>query len=170
MTVIICMSASGLFVPPMLIFPRKNMSMHLLRGAPVGSIAAVHPSGWVQSNLFTQWFQHFLDHVKPSADSPVLLIFDGHYSHTRNIEVIDLARNNHVVMVSLPPHSTHKLQPLDKTFMGPIKVYYSEEIRKWIRQNNRAHLTLLNSLGRHMSKCKPVKLQPMGSEPPVCIL
>ncbi|CAH2001885.1 unnamed protein product [Acanthoscelides obtectus] len=40
-------------------------------------------------------------------------------------------------IVSLPPHTTHKLQPLDKTFMGPLKTYYSEEIRMWIRDNNR---------------------------------
>ncbi|CAG4958787.1 unnamed protein product [Colias eurytheme] len=29
------------------------------------------------------------------------------------------------------------MQPLDKTFMGPLKVYYSKEIRMWIRNNNR---------------------------------
>ncbi|KAJ8891633.1 hypothetical protein PR048_004161 [Dryococelus australis] len=32
-------------------------------------------------------------------------------------------------MCLLPPHCTHKMQPLDKTFMGPLKMYYIEEIR-----------------------------------------
>lgn len=59
------------------------------------------------------------------------------FSHTRNIDVIELARENNVDIVSLPPHTTHKLQALDKTFMGPLKAYYSEEIRMWIRDNNR---------------------------------
>lgn len=125
-TLVCCMSASGMFVPPMMIFPRKNFTDILMKGAPPGAIGKVHPSGWIQSNLFTEWFRHFIDKTNPSAESPILLIFDGHYSHTRNIEIIELARVNHVTIISLPPHTTHKLQPLDKTFMGALKSHYSE--------------------------------------------
>lgn len=67
--------------------------------------------------------------------SPVLLILDGH--NTRNIDVIDLALKHHVIILTIPPHSSHKLQPLDKTFMGAFKTYYSEEIRMWTRNNAR---------------------------------
>lgn len=66
-----------------------------------------------------------------------MLILDGHYSHTQNIDLIDLAKENQVTIVSLPPHCSHKLQPLDKTFTGPLKTYYSDEIRVWLRQNER---------------------------------
>ncbi|CAH1981905.1 unnamed protein product [Acanthoscelides obtectus] len=114
------------------------MNMQLMKGAPPGSIGVAHPSGWVQCHIFTQWFRHFIQYVKPTKENPILLILDGHYSHTRNIEIIDLARENFVTILRLPPHSTHKLQPLDKSLMGPLKVYYSEEIRIWIRQNQRA--------------------------------
>ncbi|CAH2013313.1 unnamed protein product [Acanthoscelides obtectus] len=93
--------------------------------------------GWLQMNIFTEWFKHFIKHTNLTPESKVLLILDGHLSHTRNIDVIDLARENNVDIVSLPPHTTPKLQPLDKTFMGPLKTYYSEEIRMWIRDNNR---------------------------------
>lgn len=133
-TSIISMSAGGTFVPPMLIFPRVNWSDRLMKGAPPGAIGACHPSGWVQTELFTRWFEHFVTYTRPSADSPVLLILDGHYSHTRNLEVVLKARDKHVTIVSLPPHSSHKCQPLDKTFMGPLKCYYSEEIRMRLRQ------------------------------------
>lgn len=136
-TVIVCMSASGHFVPPLVIFPRTNMAQVLMKGCPPGSIGRAHPSGWVQSNLFTEWFAHFIEKVVPKEESPVLLILDGHYSHVRNVDVIDMARTNHVTIISLPPHSTHKLQPLDKTFMGPLKSYYSEEVRQWLRHTNR---------------------------------
>lgn len=68
----------------------------------------------------------------------MLLLLDGHYSHTQNIELINLAKQNIVTIVSLPPHCSHKLQPLDKTFMGFLKVYYSEEIGQWLRHNERA--------------------------------
>nr|CAH7736079.1 unnamed protein product [Callosobruchus chinensis] len=136
-TIVTCMSPTAIFVPPMIIFPRKNMTNTLMRGAPPGSIGRAHPSGWIQTNLFTEWFEHFLEHVKPSEGSPVLLILDGHYSHTKNIDVIELARQHHVTILSLSPHCTHKVQPLDRAFMGPLKTYYSEQIRVFLRENNR---------------------------------
>ncbi|XP_036318410.1 uncharacterized protein LOC118733209 [Rhagoletis pomonella] len=136
-TTIVCMSAGGIFVPPLFIIPRKKRS-DLLKGAPPESIYECHQSGWVQTYIFTIWFRHFIKHVKPSAASPVLLVLDGDSSHTSNIELVDLARENHVSIVSIPPHSSHKIQPLDKTFMGPLKSYLSEEIRVWMRSNGRA--------------------------------
>ncbi|KAJ8965439.1 hypothetical protein NQ314_004127 [Rhamnusium bicolor] len=76
-------------------------------------------------------------------ESPVLLILDAHYSHTRNIDVIDLARANHVTIIVLPPHCTLKLQPLDKIFMGVLKTYYSEEVRVWLRLLTAFHVAEL---------------------------
>lgn len=49
----------------------------------------------------------------------------------------DLAREYHVSIMSLPPHSSHKLQPLDRSFMGPLKTYYSEIVRQFIRETGR---------------------------------
>lgn len=90
-TVVTCMNAAGGYVPPMVIFPRKNMKAELLNGAPPGTIAACHVSGWNQSHIFNNWLQHFISHAKPSEADPVLLILDGHYSHTRNLDTINLA-------------------------------------------------------------------------------
>lgn len=36
-----------------------------------------------------------------------------------------------------PPPSSHKIQPLDQTYMGPLKTYYSEEIRMFLRHSSR---------------------------------
>jgi len=134
-TVVAAMSAGGTFIPPLMIFPRKNMSQQLMKGAPAGAISACHPSGWIQSYIFG--LITLLKKTKPSETSPVLLILDGHYSHTRNLEIIEKARDKFITIICLPPHTTHKLQPLDRTFVGALKTYYSEQIRLWIRQNNR---------------------------------
>lgn len=135
-----------------------------MRGAPPGSIYAVHPSGWVQQNLFTDWMRHFIDFVKPTEESPVLLLLDGHYSHTRNLDVIQLARDNHISIISLPPHATHKLQPLDKTFMGSFKIYYSEEIRNWLRTHQRAitQFDLAELLGKACLKSQTAEIAANG--------
>jgi len=103
------------------ISPPKNMKQELMNGTRSGSIHACHPSGWIQSENFSQWFLHFIKHSKPAKEDPVVLLLGGHYSHTRNREVITLARKNHVDIVCLPPHCSHKMQPLDKAFMGPLK-------------------------------------------------
>lgn len=90
-TVVAAMSAGGTFIPPLIIFPRKNMSQQLMRDAPAGAFSACHPSGWIQSYIFVQWFDHFIEKTKPCETSPVLLILDGHYSHTRDLEIIEKA-------------------------------------------------------------------------------
>jgi len=95
-----------------------------------GSIHACHPSGWIQSEIFSQWFLHFIKHTKPTKDNPVTFVLDGHYSHTRNLEVFTLARENHVDIICLPPHSSHKMQHLSKAFMGPLTTFYCQEIEK----------------------------------------
>lgn len=136
-TLVTCFNANGDFVPPLIIFPRKTANPLLMKHAPAGSIAGFHPSGWIQMNLFTTWFKHFIDFTKPSAANPVLLFLDGHYTHTRNPDVIELALQNHVIIISLPPHCSHKIQPLDKTFMGPFKINYSEAIRQFQNRTQR---------------------------------
>ncbi|XP_072384664.1 uncharacterized protein [Diabrotica undecimpunctata] len=90
-TAITCMNAAEVFVPPLLIFPRKNRKTELMLGAPTGAVAECHVSGWVQADIFTRWLQHFIKFTKPSAADPVLFVLDGHYSHTRNVALIDLA-------------------------------------------------------------------------------
>ena len=119
-TVVNCMRTTGHFIPPLLVFPRKkNMKQQLINGTPPGSFHSCHPSGWIQSEISSQWFLHFIKHKKPVKEYPVILVLDGHYSQTRNLKVITLARENRVDIICLPPHGSHKMQPLDKSFMGP---------------------------------------------------
>ncbi|CAK1578440.1 unnamed protein product [Parnassius mnemosyne] len=79
----------------------------------------------MNAELFLKWFQHFVKFSKPSKEKPALLILDGHSSH-KDLAVISYAKENHVHMLSTPPHTTHKLQPLDRVFMKPFKDAYFE--------------------------------------------
>jgi len=106
-----------------------------MNGTPPGSIHACHPLGWTQSEFLSQRFLHFIKHTKPIKEDPVILVMDKHYSHTRNLEVITLARENHADIICLPPPSNHKMQPLDKVFMEPLKTFYCQEIEKWLRSH-----------------------------------
>jgi len=88
------------------------------------------PQGGYRVRFFPHWFLHFIKHTKPIKEDPVILVLDGHYSHIRNLEVITLARENHGDIICLPPHSSHKIQPLGKAFMGSLKTFYCQEIEK----------------------------------------
>lgn len=134
-TVELCISADGNFLPPAFIFPRKNMRSSLLTGGLEGSWGMANPSGWINADLFHQWFQWFVEIVKPTSESPVLLLVDGHTSHTQNYNMLQFARKNHVVIICFPPHCTHRLQPLDVAVMKPLSTYYADAINTWMRQN-----------------------------------
>lgn len=86
-------------------FPRKNISDQLMKGAPPGSIGVAHSSGWVQTNILTRWFKvFFFEKGNPTKDSPALFILDGHYSHVCNFEIYELARSNHVTILTTTQH------------------------------------------------------------------
>lgn len=90
-TVEICFSASGHYIPPIIIFPRKRMRQEFETGLPAGAKAEVHETGWMTKELFLTWLQHFISYTGVTKDRPVLLILDGHSTHTKSLELIDLA-------------------------------------------------------------------------------
>ena len=55
---------------------------------------------------------------------PVLLLYDGHASHI-SLELIDYAILHEVIVVCLPAHSSHLLQPLDVAVFKSFKVFFS---------------------------------------------
>jgi len=109
-------------------------------GAPPESIGDACESGWMNAETFLHWLQHFQQHVHSSAARPVLLILDGHGSH-KDLKVIEYARDNHIHMLSTPPHTTHKLQTLDRVFFKPFKQAYGSASASWMRQNLGVRLT-----------------------------
>ncbi|KAF2902658.1 hypothetical protein ILUMI_03531 [Ignelater luminosus] len=50
---------------------------------------------------------------------------DNHEAHL-SYEVIRLAKNSEVILLTVPPYTSHKLQPLGKCVYGPLKRYYNE--------------------------------------------
>lgn len=134
-TVVCATNACGHFVPPMFIFARKKMNPIFMDRAPSSSKGVVQDNGWMTMDLFKTYLQHFVEFVKPTREQPVCLILDGHSSHTRSIDVLDYATSNGIIMLSLPPHTTHRLQPLDVGFFKPLQTYYDRFIDRWLRQH-----------------------------------
>ena len=83
---------------------------------------------------FLSWFvKMFLPTVKHLlSEAKVVLVIDGHHYHL-NIELIDTARKNGILLISLPPHTTHLLQPLDGCLIvyGPIKTAWKGILKEY---------------------------------------
>jgi hypothetical protein len=59
---------------------------------------------------------------------------DRHTSHI-GVGLIENARKENVVILKLPPHTSHVLQPMDLCVFRPLKLKWDEEIIKCQRKN-----------------------------------
>ena len=90
------------------------------------------PNGWMDQELFAEWFlHHFLEHAVSSR--PLMLLLDGHSSHY-TLELVKLAAAQDVIFC-LPPHTTADSQPLDTSCFKPLKTSWSDVCRKYLFAN-----------------------------------
>ena len=74
--------------------------------------------------VFLPWTASF------RASKRLFLLFDNFGSHVTPA-VLKLAAKNNIVVVGLPAHSSHILQPLDVSVCGPLKQHYSNAVAAW---------------------------------------
>lgn len=106
-------NAVGNSVPPLMVFLRVFSKDNMLKGAPPGTIGAANQSGWSTELILRKYMDHFINFAKPTKEDPVLLIMNNHETHT-SIEIIEKAVDNCIVLLTLPPHTSDNLQPLDR--------------------------------------------------------
>ncbi|CAH1974021.1 unnamed protein product [Acanthoscelides obtectus] len=116
-TVSCIMSAAGEYIPPMFIFPRQRMSHNLAKRGPPNAIYHCSHNGWITEELFVTWLHHFIFHAKPTKEQPVLLVMDNHKTHT-TLTAYNVCKEYGIIVVTLQPHSSHHLQPLDITLFS----------------------------------------------------
>ncbi|MCO5569221.1 hypothetical protein L7F22_022932 [Adiantum nelumboides] len=92
---------------------------------------AVQKKAWMTGELFQAWLQYFDNAItQQGKDNRHLLILDGHGSHV-SLEVVAKAKEAGIDIVTLPAHTSHKLQPLDVSVFKPLKVQFQKERDKW---------------------------------------
>ena len=125
LTVLACVSAAGYAIPPMIIFDRQRLQKEFTVGEIPGTLYGLSKKGWIDSELFDNWFNnHFLPHSPVSR--PIILFLDGHSSHYQPA-VVRKAAASKVILFCLPPHTTHLLQPLDRSCFSPLKAAWNAE-------------------------------------------
>lgn len=88
------------------------------------------PKGYMNENSMKTWLEKILipyinkERLRiQNNNMPALLIFDGLKAHLTTAITAILNQNN-ILIVCLPPHSSHILQVLDLSIFGPMKLYY----------------------------------------------
>ena len=108
--------------------------------APIGAIGHCTESGWTDAESFLIWLKHFTAIAKPAQDGKHLIILDGQHSH-KTFAAIKYARLNGIDLLTLPPHCTHKMQPLDKSFFKLLKSNYNSAANNWMVTNHGKRIT-----------------------------
>ena len=58
-TIVVCVSAVGYCIPPMVIYGRKTINAALVENEIPGTIYGLSLKGWIDQDLFDQWFDTF---------------------------------------------------------------------------------------------------------------
>ncbi|XP_050297262.1 uncharacterized protein LOC126736773 [Anthonomus grandis grandis] len=114
-TVIACCNAEGTFLPPVFIMKGKNKKAEYED-------------------------EQFLPRKPPGK---VLLLVNGHASHHSSGETLEYADENDVIILSLPSHTTHFLQPLDRAVFKSLKSAWNNVCNKWMRSNSSRKISRL---------------------------
>ena len=93
------------------------------------------PSGWSNDKIGLAWLEQVFDCCtrEKARRSYRLLILDGYGSHV-TMDFINYCDWNRILLVVLPPHSTHTLQPLDVCMFKPLSTAYSGELSAFLHR------------------------------------
>ncbi|KAK4287135.1 hypothetical protein Pmani_039791 [Petrolisthes manimaculis] len=89
----------------------------------------------------TQTLQHLHERSGSSDENKILLIMDNAECHM-NINVVEFAIRHGIVIVTLPPHTTDKLQPLDVSVFGPFKTFLRALLNDHTLMHPNEHITV----------------------------
>ncbi|KAH9018843.1 DDE superfamily endonuclease-domain-containing protein [Lactarius pseudohatsudake] len=121
-TTIECVGADGSILKPGFIFCGKHV-LHDGYFEEEGAFVALSEKGWTSNYIGTQWFEKsFVPQAtaRNTTGNPILLIYDGHRSH-ETLELREAADTAGIHLFCIPPHTSHRLQPLDVGVFGPLQ-------------------------------------------------
>jgi hypothetical protein len=99
---------------------------------------AATKNDWMEAETFSNYFtKSFIGNIHP--ERPAVLICDGHTFHI-GVGLNENARKENVIILKLPPHTSHVLQPIYLTVFRPLKLKRGEEIIKRQHRNHARNL------------------------------
>lgn len=141
-TVIQAIQSGGEVIPPYVVVAGKMHLESWYRDSPFPPDWTIDLSetGWTNNRIGFDWIQHFDKHSRSrTTGAKRLLVLDGHESH-HSAKFEDYCKENNIITLCMPAHSSHLLQPLDVGCFSVLKRLYGKEIEKLMR-NHIHHIT-----------------------------
>ena len=143
-TAIECINGEGWCLPPFLIV---QGAYHLANWYTEGGLPldwAIKPTsnGWTDNETGLEWIKHFDKHTKSRTKGVYrMIVLDGHESH-QSAEFEAFCKENNIITISLPTHSSHLTQPLDVGCFSALKKAYGRQIEHFVR----AHINYITKV------------------------
>jgi hypothetical protein len=134
-TAIECMSSDGYVLPPFLIIQGKNhlQSWYENTNIPSSWVIKTSTNGWTDNQTAMDWIQHFDKHTIVRRQGAYrMIVLDGHESHL-STEFEEYCKENKIVTLCLPAHSSHITQPLDIGCFSVLKRSYGKQLEAFIK-------------------------------------
>ena len=144
LTLIFCSNATGTHKIPLTVIG-KSKKPRSFKNSTVPLHYMSSSSGWINSKLYTQWFdQIFLPEIESRTDKPILLIMDNYSVHK-------MIESRQIDIVFLPPNVTSTSQPLDQGIISKVKrSYRTNLLRSLIGYDFENFLNTINSNRRSL--------------------
>lgn len=128
LTIFVCISAQGIYIPPYYIFKGKYLLQNYVELCGPRAAMNIQENGWITNEIFCDWLEHFKSNVPRwvNKQNEHLLILDRHCSHV-SATALDTWIRMGMDIVSIPSHTSHKMQPLDVSCFKPFKQYLQED-------------------------------------------
>jgi hypothetical protein len=134
-----CFNYRGDAPPPLLVLAGPQCALAELASLQGSKLwLTVNKSGWVRRQEFRQWCQWFAAWVTRTRVSwgldpaePAILVL--HNAPTRaDLQALQALAAAHIHVVTLPPHLSHIMQPVDVCWARAFKTEYGRYLRKWL--------------------------------------
>jgi hypothetical protein len=146
-----CIAADGGFISPGIIFEGKQqyegawfevdpkilyVSGLLIDLELTYSSIGLSDNGWTSDFYCFEWFKDVFipqAEARNTSGKPIILIYNGHGFY-ETLNLLHIAKEHNIILFSLPPHTTHKLQPLDVGVFGPFACAWIERCDDYMEE------------------------------------
>jgi hypothetical protein len=112
-------STAGELSPPYVYYNSGCMWTTWRENGPSGCRYNPNTSGWFDAATFSDWFEIFMLPTLNKLSGKKVIICD--LSFHISLHALGLCEQSNIVVICLPPHSTHLTQPLDVSVFWFVK-------------------------------------------------
>ena len=141
-TLLLGVSAAGYVLKPLAILPLMTMPTFSNEINNFYDFSG-SKTGWITGDILKYWLENqFMTQInglrnRLHRDEPVLVILDNHSSRD-SIDTLKMWNDHKILFLSIPPHTSHILQPLDRCPNGEYKKFLEKNLK--FELNDTSHM------------------------------